>query len=179
MSLPRRTSSGRGISLLIRSIETENAFFVLERIGSLLFFCYTPKEGTTVYLVREQLHLLYQQLIILLSQSAMDILDKKQNYDIRELLGSHPSLHLFLRFRDDADDASQRVRHSSLLHAALLHAGADASRDARRALQPLPAMSPRRHDAGIWTISDTDTAVWASVRRSRFVSSTSRSLSTR
>ncbi|KAK8810338.1 hypothetical protein WA538_002912 [Blastocystis sp. DL] len=93
----------------LKSIETENAFFVLERIGSLLFFCYTPKEGTTVYLIREQLHLLYQQLIILLSQSAMDILDKKQNYDIRELLGnsatmlttllSECDIHLFYTLR--------------------------------------------------------------------------------
>ena len=160
--------------LLSRSIETEDAFFVLERIDSLLFFCYTPKEGTTVYLVREQLHLLYQQLIILLSQSAMDILDKKQNYDIRELLGSRFVSHLFPRFGDDADDASQRVRHPPLLHAALLHARADASRDARRALQTLPSVSPRRHDVGIVALSDTDTAVWASAKPSPCVCSTSR-----
>ena len=60
----------------------------------------------------------------------MDILDKKQNYDIRELLGSNDWNGLVRRLRDDADDASQRVRHSPLLHTALLQAGADASRDA-------------------------------------------------
>lgn len=60
----------------------------------------------------------------------MDILDKKQNYDIRELLGSNDWNGLVRRLRDDADNASQRVRHSPLLHTALLHAGADASRDA-------------------------------------------------
>lgn len=73
----------------------------------------------------------------------MDILDKKQNYDIRELLGSDDCVHLFPRFRDDVNDASQRMRHSSLLHAALLHAGADASRDSRRALLALPPKSSR------------------------------------
>ncbi|KNB43762.1 vacuolar fusion protein MON1-like protein [Blastocystis sp. subtype 4] len=75
----------------IKSIETEDGFFVIEWITSLLFFCYTPKEGTTVLLIHEQFHLLYQQLIILLSTTAMDRLQKKQNYDIRELLGSDPS----------------------------------------------------------------------------------------
>ena len=77
--------------LITRSIETEDGFFVIEWITSLLFFCYTPKEGTTVLLIHEQFHLLYQQLIILLSTTAMDRLQKKQNYDIRELLGSDPS----------------------------------------------------------------------------------------
>ncbi|KAK8791248.1 hypothetical protein WA171_002196, partial [Blastocystis sp. BT1] len=72
----------------IKSIETEDGFFVIEWITSLLFFCYTPKEGTTVLLIHEQFHLLYQQLIILLSTTAMDRLQKKQNYDIRELLGN-------------------------------------------------------------------------------------------
>lgn len=74
--------------IITRSIETENGFFVIEWITSLLFFCYTSKEGTTVFLIHEQFHLLYQQLITLLSTTAMDRLQKKQNYDVRELLGS-------------------------------------------------------------------------------------------
>lgn len=82
--------------LMLRSVETEDGFFVTEWISSLLFFCYTPKEGTTVLLIHEQFHLLYQQLIILLSTTAIDLLQKKQNYDIRELLGSISNLKVSL-----------------------------------------------------------------------------------
>lgn len=71
-----------------RFIETEKGLFVFERIASLLFFCYTPKEGTTIYLIREEFQLLYQQIIVLLSITAMNTLEKKSNYDICELLGS-------------------------------------------------------------------------------------------
>ena len=63
---------------------------MLERIASLLFFCYYPKKDTSVLLIHEQFQLLYQQLLMLLSKNAMDRLEKKQNYDIRELLGSKP-----------------------------------------------------------------------------------------
>ena len=71
-----------------RFIETEKGLFVFERIASLLFFCYTPKEGTTIHLIREEFQLLYQQIIVLLSITAMTTLEKKSNYDICELLGS-------------------------------------------------------------------------------------------
>ena len=72
----------------IRSIETDKGFIVIEHISALLFFCYYPKKDTSVLLIHEQFQLLYQQLLMLLSKNAMDRLEKKQNYDIRELLGS-------------------------------------------------------------------------------------------
>ena len=67
---------------------TTKGYFVFEKIGPLLFFCYSPKEGTSILLIHEEFHLLYQQLVMLLSTSALSILQKKPNYDIRELLGS-------------------------------------------------------------------------------------------
>lgn len=39
-------------------------------------------------LIREEFQLLYQQIILLLSMTAMNTLEKKRNYDICELLGS-------------------------------------------------------------------------------------------
>ena len=71
-----------------RSVTTTKGYFVFEKIGPLLFFCYSPKEGTSILLIHEEFHLLYQQLVMLLSTSALSLLQKKPNYDIRELLGS-------------------------------------------------------------------------------------------
>ena len=72
----------------LRSVTTTKGYFVFEKIGPLLFFCYSPKEGTSILLIHEEFHLLYQQLVMLLSTSALSLLQKKPNYDIRELLGS-------------------------------------------------------------------------------------------
>ena len=60
----------------------------METIDSLIFFCYSPKEGTTVLLIRELFRLLYQQIIMILSKNAIKRLEKQPNYDLREVLGS-------------------------------------------------------------------------------------------
>ena len=75
---------------------TTKGYFVFEKIGPLLFFCYSPKEGTSILLIHEEFHLLYQQLVMLLSTSALSLLQKKPNYDIRELLGSTRSSLSFM-----------------------------------------------------------------------------------
>lgn len=45
-------------------------------------------------LIREEFQLLYQQIIMLLSMTAMNTLEKKRNYDICELLGSSCGLSI-------------------------------------------------------------------------------------
>lgn len=71
-----------------RSVITDKGYFVFEKIGCLLFFCYSPKKGTSILLIHKEFQLLYQQIIMLLSTTAMTMLQKNPSYDIRELIGS-------------------------------------------------------------------------------------------